>query len=168
VHLGAVAELVATVSDDPHMLAAAWLHDAVEDTPTTLEDIALEFGPDVASLVEALTDVSRPSDGNRAARRAIDREHLAAASARAKTIKLADLIDNVRDICEHDPRFARVYLAEMRALLEVLGAGDPRLLRQAWQTLDRCVRYLRVTSRRGPAPDRARPAPATDRDRAPR
>jgi (p)ppGpp synthase/HD superfamily hydrolase len=99
VHLGAVAELVATVSDDAEMLAAAWLHDIVEDTPVTLEEVEREFGPGVASLVKELTDVSRPGDGNRAARKAIDRGHLAIASPRAKTIKLADLCDNARDIC---------------------------------------------------------------------
>jgi (p)ppGpp synthase/HD superfamily hydrolase len=145
VHPGAVAALVASVTDDPHMIAAAWLHDTVEDTPTRLEDIAREFGPDVAALVEALTDVSQPGDGNRATRKAIDRRHLAAAPPRAKTVKLADLIDNMQDICRHDPRFARVYLAEQRALLEVLGAGDGRLLRQARQTLDDCARQLGLT-----------------------
>jgi hypothetical protein len=42
-----------------------------------------EFGPAVARLVDGLTDVSRPGDANRAARKAIDRAHVAAASVRA-------------------------------------------------------------------------------------
>jgi (p)ppGpp synthase/HD superfamily hydrolase len=128
VHLKQVAELVAEVSDDPEMLAAAWLHDTVEDTPATLLDIEREFGPDVARLVSELTDVSRPGDGKRAYRKRLDLEHLAGASNRAKTVKLADLIDNCRDICNHDRRFARVYLAEMRDLLGVLDTGDETLL----------------------------------------
>jgi len=66
VHLHAVAKLVASVTDDPEMIAAAWLHDTVEDTPATLDDIAESFGTAVAELVESLTDVSMPSDGNRA------------------------------------------------------------------------------------------------------
>ena len=98
-HLRAVAEIVAGVSDDPEMIAAAWLHDTVEDTPATLGDMEREFGRAVRELVAEVTDVSRPSDGNRAARKAIDHEHLSRASARGKTIKLADLIDNCDDIC---------------------------------------------------------------------
>ena len=138
VHLRQVAALVAEVSDDAEMIAAAWLHDTVEDTPATFRDIEEAFGPDVARLVAELTDVSRPGDGNRAARKAIDRDHLAGASDRAKTVKLADLIDNCRDICRHDPRFARVFADEMAALLEVLGGGEPRLMNRARKTLQRC------------------------------
>lgn len=142
VHLKAVADLVASVSDDQEMIAAAWLHDTVEDTPATLEDIEREFGAGVAGLVSDLTDVSRPGDGNRAVRKAIDRAHTARASERAKTVKLADLIDNCRDICEHDARFARVFLVEMASLLEVLGEGDPGLLQRAHKTLGKCADRL--------------------------
>ena len=131
VHLEAVAKTVAGVTDDPETIAAAWLHDTVEDTPATLEDIEEHFGQSVAELVEELTDVSKPSDGNRAKRKAIDRSYLAQASVRAKTVKLADLIDNCKDIARHDRRFARVYLPEMGALLEVLGDGDETLYREA-------------------------------------
>ncbi len=131
VHLQAVATLVAGVTDDEEAIAAAWLHDTVEDTPATLEDIEENFGQSVAELVEELTDVSKPSDGNRAKRKALDRSYLAQASPRAKTVKLADLIDNCRDIARHDKRFAKVYLVEMGALLEVLGDGDEKLYQQA-------------------------------------
>lgn len=127
VHLKAVAQLVAGVTDDPQVIAAAWLHDTVEDTPVTLEEVRAEFGEAVAALVADLTDVSRPSDGNRAARKAVDRQHTAQASPRAKTVKLADLIDNCRDIRRGDPGFARVFFAEASALLPVLRDGDGRL-----------------------------------------
>jgi len=76
-HLRSVAEMVSAVADDPEMIAAAWLHDVVEDTPTTIEDIERAFGPGLRELVDALTDVSRPHEGNRAARKALDRKHLA-------------------------------------------------------------------------------------------
>ena len=138
VHLKAVAELVASVTDDAEMIAAAWLHDTVEDTPATLEQVAGEFGPGVGALVAELTDVSRPGDGNRAVRKAIDRAHLAEASARAQTVKLADLVDNCRDICRHDHGFARVFTDEMAALLEVLDKGDTRLRVKALEALERC------------------------------
>lgn len=141
-HLKAVAEQVASVTDDAEMIAAAWLHDTVEDTPATFGDIERAFGRSVRDLVAQLTDVSKPSDGNRNERKAIDRHHLAQASARAKTVKLADLIDNCTDICRHDPGFARVYLREAAALLDVLGEGDERLFRRAQQALANCARRL--------------------------
>ncbi|NTU60096.1 MAG: HD domain-containing protein [Deltaproteobacteria bacterium] len=142
VHLKGVADILATVTDDPEMLAAAWLHDTIEDTPATYEALEREFGAAVAGLVLELTDVSRPGDGNRAARKALDLRHTAGASPRAKTVKLADLIENSLDISKHDPKFARVYLAEMRALLGVLQEGDPRLLQRALRTLDKCTARL--------------------------
>ena len=61
VHLEAVARLVASVTDDPEMIAAAWLHDVVEDTPATLGDVEREFGPAMAALVQDLTDSCRCS-----------------------------------------------------------------------------------------------------------
>jgi hypothetical protein len=122
-----MAALLAEVIDDPAVIAAAWLHDTVEDTEATLEDIRNEFGDHVARLVGELTDVSKPSDGNRAVRKAIDRAHLAGASPEAKSVKLADLIDNCRGFC-------RIYLGEMAALLGVLGDGDPLLLERARKT----------------------------------
>ncbi len=156
-HLKAVADLVASVTDDAEMIAAAWLHDTVEDTPATLGQIEQAFGSRVASLVEQLTDVSRPGDGNRRLRKEIDRKHLAGASARAKTIKLADLIDNCSDITRHDPRFARVYLKEMAALLEVLQEGDSRLLRRARKVHARSLERLA-----GMDPGEAGVAPASE------
>lgn len=130
-HPAAVVELVRSVPHDAWMLAAAWLHDTVEDTGVSLATIREEFGREVADLVEMLTDVSKPSDGPRAIRKAIDRDHTAKACARAKTIKLADLIDNSASILERDPKFAKVYLEEKRLLLPVLVEGDAVLWARA-------------------------------------
>lgn len=116
---------------DDEMRAAALLHDVVEDTNRTIDEVRAEFGDNVASLVAELTDVSRPEDGNRKIRKAIDRDHLAKASARAKTIKLADIIDNTASIIEHDHDFAKVYLPENLELLQVLKEGDESLYREA-------------------------------------
>jgi (p)ppGpp synthase/HD superfamily hydrolase len=132
VHPAEVAALVATVpGHTPEMIAAAWLHDTVEDTGVTSELIRKEFGDEVAELVGWLTDVSRPDHGNRAARKAVDRAHTAGAPAAAQTIKLADLIANTRSIMQHDEKFAVTYLAEKRMLLEVMTKGDPGLMAQA-------------------------------------
>ena len=129
-HPAAVVEIVRRRPHTPEMLAAAWLHDVVEDTGVPIEKIREEFGEKVAALVSDLTDVSKPEDGNRKARKAIDREHTANASPEAKTIKLADLIDNTKSLAVRDPAFAKVYLEEKRLLLDVLREGDPVL----WQT----------------------------------
>lgn len=123
-HPAAVAKLVCSVSRDECMIMAALLHDTVEDTDVTIDIIELEFGHRVANLVSDLTDVSKPENGNRETRKAIDREHTAKASPDAKTIKLADLIDNTKSIVEHDPDFAVVYLKEKELLLEVLTDGS--------------------------------------------
>lgn len=127
VHPAEVAAIVASVSHTPEMLAAAWLHDVVEDTKVGIAIIEVEFGPDVAALVSDLTDVSKLGDGPRAARKAIDRAHLAKASPPAKTIKLADLIANSASIVAGDRAFARIYLQEKELLLEVLREGDATL-----------------------------------------
>jgi len=125
VHPAEVASIVASVPGATEdMVAAAYLHDVVEDTGCTFTDIHMAFGIDIATLVGWLTDVSQPHDGNRAHRKAIDRAHTAQAPAEAQTIKLADLISNSRSIMAHDPTFAEVYLAEKRLLLEVLTKGD--------------------------------------------
>ena len=132
VHPAEVARIVASVPGATEdMVAAAWLHDVVEDTGCTFTDIHMAFGIDIATLVGWLTDVSQPHDGNRAHRKAIDREHTAQAPAEAQTIKLADLISNSRSIMEHDPAFAKTYLEEKRMLLEVMTKGDPGLHAEA-------------------------------------
>lgn len=131
VHPAEVVRIVSTVEHTEEMLAAAWLHDVVEDTGVTNEVIRAEFGDKVAELVGWLTDVSRPEQGNRATRKAIDRAHSAMAPAEAQTIKLADLISNTRSIATHDKGFAKTYLEEKRLLLEVMTKGDPALMLEA-------------------------------------
>lgn len=135
VHPTEVASIVATVPHTDEMLAAAYLHDTVEDTGVTIADIRAEFGEEVAELVGWLTDVSKPEQGNRAVRKAIDREHTAMAPAGAQTVKLADLIANTRSIVKHDAAFAKTYLAEKRLLLEVLTRGDAVLMAEARATV---------------------------------
>lgn len=131
VHPAAVVELVRSVSHDEALLAAAWLHDTVEDTSATLGDIEALFGVRVASLVEMLTDSTPATAKNRAARKLAHFRHTASASPDAQTIKLADIIDNTRAIVRFDPHFARVYLVEKRIQIELLRQGDAQLWQQA-------------------------------------
>ena len=127
VHPQEVSEIVKSVGGTEAMQAAALLHDTVEDTNVTNEEVAEMFGPEIAKLVRELTDVSALGDGNRAFRKAMDRDHSASASPQAQTIKLADLISNSKSIVKHDPNFAKVYIREKEALLQVLDKGNSRL-----------------------------------------
>lgn len=154
-HPAAVVELVRSAPHTESMVCAAWLHDTVEDTPCTLDEIERVFGFEVATLVEMLTDVSKPGDGNRAVRKEIDRAHTAKASPQAKTIKLADLIDNTHSIVERDPAFAKVYLAEKALLLEVLREGDAALWEMAHGMLSHNERVNSAALQRSPATERS-------------
>lgn len=132
-HPAAVAGLVGLVTDHQPAIAAAWLHDVVEDTETTFDELIDVFGDETADFVYWLTDDLLPQAGNRAYRKAAYRKKLAGAPAFVKTIKLADLIDNTRSITSCDPDFAKVYLREKRELLEVLREGDATLYAVAYR-----------------------------------
>jgi (p)ppGpp synthase/HD superfamily hydrolase len=100
--------------------SAAVLHDVIEDTPTTAEDMAKVIGDEITELVLQVTKVSKPSDGDRATRVEIDRQHFIKASWMGGTIKLADCFHNMRDIEKQDSGFAKVYMAEKKALIPYL------------------------------------------------
>lgn len=86
--------------DDEDMLVAAALHDTVEDTKTTFDELAEQFGAAVASLVRELTDdKSLP----KAERKRLQIEHARSASPGAKQLKIADKICNIRDILAAPP-----------------------------------------------------------------
>lgn len=142
VHPAAVAELVRSVCPEDELLAAAWLHDTVEDTDTTLGDIEAHFGVRVAQLVGMLTDSAQPQAKNRAARKLAHFRHTAAASPEAQTIKLADIIDNTRAIVRFDPHFARVYLVEKRIQIGLLKQGDAQLWQQASAIIEQGIAQL--------------------------
>ena len=86
--------------DDVVVLISALLHDTVEDTDTTLAEIESQFGEEVATVVNQVTDdKSLP----KATRKQLQIEHAAQVSDRAKLVKLADKIANVRDIAIAPP-----------------------------------------------------------------
>jgi (p)ppGpp synthase/HD superfamily hydrolase len=84
----------------------------------TLADINANFGDEVATMVKWLTDTSKPEDGNRAIRKAIDRKRLADAPAEAQFVKLADMIDNSLSIFVFDKSFAPKFAEEMALLVK--------------------------------------------------
>ena len=101
VHPMEAVEIVATMTDDQELMAAAALHDTVEDTSVTLDDISREFGPRVAKLVEEESDVfmegvSESDSWHSRKQAAIDR--LARASRDAKIVAMGDKLSNARII----------------------------------------------------------------------
>lgn len=130
-HAIAVAELVMKVTDNKVIIAAAYVHDVAEDTPFTLVDIADILGNEVASIVDQVTNVSCKKDGDRARRKALEREHIKNASPEAKTIKLGDIIDNTKNIHIENPEFAKIYIPEKNKMLDVLKEGNHLLYEEA-------------------------------------
>jgi len=101
VHPMEAVEIVATITPDQELLAAAALHDTVEDTDVTVEDIRHEFGDRIAELVHSESDrfiegVSEEDSWHDRKQAAIDR--LAAASHDAKIVALGDKLSNMRAI----------------------------------------------------------------------
>ena len=112
----------------------AYLHDVVEDTHITSKEIEKKFGKRVATLVKELTDefvTEKYPNLNRKSRKEKEVERQARMSKEAKTVKLADVIDNTLSIVENDPNFARKYLHEMDKLTMALKGGDEELWQQA-------------------------------------
>ena len=127
-HVVAVARTVQEVNGTDEMVAAALLHDVLEDTPVTRQQLLLKFGEEITGLVVELTDYyADPSYGNRATRKKLECARLATVSPEAQTIKLADILDNSLSIKTYDPGFAKVYLPEKLALLKVLTKAAPAL-----------------------------------------
>lgn len=85
---------------DQSLLIAALLHDTVEDTATTFEEIEAHFGRDVAAIVRQVTD---DKSLDKAERKRLQVEHAARNSRPAKLVKLADKICNLRDISAAPP-----------------------------------------------------------------
>ncbi len=101
VHPMEAVEIVATITPDQELLAAAALHDTIEDTDVTVEDIRREFGDRIAALVHAESDqftegVSEEDSWHDRKQAAINR--LAAASHDAKIVAMGDKLSNMRAI----------------------------------------------------------------------
>jgi myo-inositol-1(or 4)-monophosphatase len=122
VHPMEAVEIVATMTRDQELLAAAVLHDTVEDTDTTVEQIRAEFGDRIALLVVSESDtmpesVSEEDSWHARKQAAIDR--LARASHDAKMVALGDKLSNMRAI-------ARDYAEQGDQLWNLFHAKDPK------------------------------------------
>jgi (p)ppGpp synthase/HD superfamily hydrolase len=148
-----VMEMCRKHTDSLPILAAALLHDVLEDTPVSLKEmkhflkdtIESADADQTAVLVVELTDVytkhSYPR-WNRAKRKRKEAARIGKTSADAQTVKYADIIDNCREIVDHDPDFAKVFLKECRSLLQAMPSGNPVLYSEAKALVDRCLQQL--------------------------
>ena len=101
IHVLEAMEIVATLTNDPELLAAAALHDTVEDTDVTVEQIRAEFGDRVASIVHAESDeidASLPECDTWRARKQAAIDRLRVASHDAKIVAMGDKLSNMRAI----------------------------------------------------------------------
>ena len=119
-HPTRVAFMLAPLTNDQATLAAAMLHDVLEDTAATEELLLETFGPRVTRYV---VDISNLHKGNRKTRKLLYREQLGKADIPVKSIKLADMLDNCPSIIKYDPDFAKVYMKEQKDQLPYLEDG---------------------------------------------
>lgn len=127
-HVIEVAHLVAEAGGTPAMVAAALLHDVVEDTPATEDTVAADFGPCIATLVAGMTDDPAWQGLPRPERKRRQAEHMAHAPRAVRRIKIADQTSNVRDVgrLPHgwSPGEARAYVAEASRVVDACRGAD--------------------------------------------
>ena len=122
VHPMEAMEIVATITPDQELLAAAALHDTVEDTDVTVEQIREEFGERIANLVASESDImieGQTEEESWHARKQAAIDRLAHASRDAKIVALGDKLSNMRAI-------ARDYAEQGDKLWDLFHAKDPK------------------------------------------
>lgn len=153
VHPVRVMELCAKYTQALPVLAAALLHDVLEDTKVGKKEmqqflesiLSKEEAAQTTALVVELTDVYTKTAyprWNRKKRKRKEAERIQKASAESQTVKYADIIDNCKEIVEHDPDFAGVFLMECRSLLTVIPNGNEELRKEAVRTVDECLQRV--------------------------
>ena len=154
VHPIRVMKICQRVTNDVCILAAAILHDVLEDTPVEEAEMkeflrTLFAGKEaerITRLVVELTDVYTKKDyprENRRSRKRMEHERMLTTSADAQTIKYADIIDNSVEIAEHDPDFAKVFLFELKNNLDSMDKGNRELYNEAVETVNTAIAALK-------------------------
>ena len=115
--------------EDAEVLVAAVLHDTIEDTETTAEELAAAFGPHIAGIVVEVTDDKTLDKQVRKERQV---EHAGSLSPQAKLVKLADKICNLRDVAATPPvtwplERRQAYFDWAKRVIDGLRGAHPRL-----------------------------------------
>jgi (p)ppGpp synthase/HD superfamily hydrolase len=152
VHPIRVMERCREFTDDIAVLSAALLHDVLEDTSISSNDIFAflnlhaegAIATRTLKYVEELTDIftkHRHPRSNRRTRKLQEADRLSLVSREAQTIKYADIMDNC-DVTHNEPNFASVYLKEALHLLQRMKNGDSRLRKLAIEKVEKCLTSL--------------------------
>ncbi len=153
VHPVRVMEICKQYTDSLPVLAAALLHDVIEDTPVSEKDIALflktimpeAMVAETVRLVVELTDVyvkQAYPQWNRTKRKQEETVRLSETSAEAQTIKYADILDNSHEILRYDPHFGRRFLKECKAMLAVATRGNRELYKRTLTAIDTALKSI--------------------------
>ena len=151
-HVISVAEILLSLNLDTPSLAAALLHDVVEDTEVTLEDLQQRFGEEVASLVDSVTKMKAFSDFKAGAVESLKTEGLKAENlrklllamakdVRVVMIKLADRLHNMRTLDSLSPHKQKMIAAETAEIYAPL-ANRLGIWQLKWELEDLAFRYL--------------------------
>lgn len=155
-----VMELCRAYTDRLPLLAAALLHDVLEDTAISKEALRrfllaeMPQAPAEATLhlVTELTDVytkAKHPRWNRRQRKAKEARRIAQTSGDSQTIRYADIIDNCHGLARYDPEFAAVFLQECKGLLKHIPNGEPQLYQQAVKTVQDQLQQLKASDTSG-------------------
>jgi guanosine-3',5'-bis(diphosphate) 3'-pyrophosphohydrolase len=149
-HPIAVAGLLRDLGGDKAMIAAGFLHDVVEDTDVTVEEIEERFGNEVRQLVEGVTKLSKFNFSSKTERQAENFRRMFIAMAkdvRVIVVKLADRLHNMRTLDPLDPEKQKRIALETKEifapLANRLGIGSLK-----WELEDLCFKYLEPESYR--------------------
>lgn len=159
-HLVRVMNMCREYTSDIAMLSAALLHDVLEDTGVSADEMKAfllsvmdeESAERTVALVKEMSDVYVKEDypkWNRRKRKQKEAERISKTSADSQTLKYADLIDNCTGMSNNDPEFAALFLRECRDLMKRIDKGDPQLYKRAIEVVTKEIDALNA-KRNGP------------------
>lgn len=150
VHPVRVMEMCQRFTNSLPILAAALLHDVLEDTEVNEREMQnflstvmnTEDATETMKLVVELTDVYTKASyprWNRRKRKRKEAERIEQTSGDSQTVKYADTIDNCKEIVVQDPEFAGLFLRECKMLLDRMPKGNAELYKEAIETVNECL-----------------------------